>query len=92
MAELTQLEQVMRQPDAVMEPAILEKLRQYVAKGGSPRDVVEMLTDSYVGEAPCPKSTLRWRVQTFSSNMDQNILHSLATSLDIILAKTGDAQ
>ena len=48
-AELNQLEQVMRQPDAVMEPGILVKLQQYVAKGGSPRDVVEMLTDSYVG-------------------------------------------
>lgn len=53
MAELNQLEQVMRQPDAVMEPGILVKLRQYVAKGGSPRDVVEMLTDSYVG-GRCP--------------------------------------
>ena len=53
MAELNQLEQVMRQPDAVMEPGILVKLRQYVAKGGSPRDVVEMLTDSYVG-GPVP--------------------------------------
>lgn len=50
MTELTQLEQFLRQPDAVMEPNIMEKLRQYVAKGGSPRDVVEMLTDSYIGE------------------------------------------
>lgn len=33
-----------------MEPNILEKLRQYVAKGGNPREVVEMLTDNYVGE------------------------------------------
>jgi len=49
-AELNQLEQLLRQPDAVMEPGILEKLRQYVAKGGSPRDVVEMLADNYVGE------------------------------------------
>ena len=47
--ELNQLEQFLRQPDAVMEPNIMEKLRQYVAKGGSPRDVVEMLTDSYLG-------------------------------------------
>lgn len=50
MAELNQLEQLLRQPDAVMEPGILENLRQYVAKGGSPRDVVEMLADNYVGE------------------------------------------
>jgi len=49
MEELTQLEEVMRQKDAVMEPGILVKLRQYVAKGGSPRNVVEMLTDNYVG-------------------------------------------
>ena len=49
--ELNQLELFLRQPDAVMEPNIMEKLRQYVAKGGSPRDVVEMLTDSYVGKA-----------------------------------------
>ncbi len=49
-AELNQLEQFLRQPDAVMEPSILEKLRQYVAKGGNPRDVVEMLTDNYVGK------------------------------------------
>ena len=50
-AELNQLEQFLRQPDAVMEPSILEKLRQYVARGGNPRDVVEMLTDNYVGES-----------------------------------------
>ena len=50
--ELNQLEQFLRQPDAVMEPNIMEKLRQYVAKGGSPRDVVEMLTDSYLGTDP----------------------------------------
>ena len=49
MAELNQLEQFLRQPDAVMEPSILEKLKQYVTKGGNPRDVVEMLTDNYVG-------------------------------------------
>ena len=49
MAELNQLEQYMRQPDAVMEPTILDKLRQYVSGGGNPRDVVEMLSDNYVG-------------------------------------------
>lgn len=51
MAELNQLEQFLRQPDAVMEPAILEKLRSYVGGGGNPRDVVEMLSDNYVGES-----------------------------------------
>ena len=53
MAELNQLEQFLRQSDAVMEPSILEKLKQYVTKGGNPRDVVEMLTDNYVGKL-CP--------------------------------------
>ena len=48
-AELNQLEQFLRQPDAVMEPSIVEKLRQYVAKKGNPKDAVEMLTDNYIG-------------------------------------------
>lgn len=49
MAELNQLEQFLRQPDAVMEPNIMDKLRQYVSDGGNPRDVVEMLSDNYIG-------------------------------------------
>lgn len=50
MAELNQLELLLRQPDAVMEPAVLDRLRAYVGGGGNPRDAVEMLSDNYVGE------------------------------------------
>ncbi len=49
MAELNQLEQFLRQPDAIMEPNILDVLRRYVSDGGNPATVVEMLSDNYVG-------------------------------------------
>lgn len=50
-AELNQLEQFLRQPDAIMEPNILDVLRRYVSDGGNPATVVEMLSDNYVGAA-----------------------------------------
>jgi hypothetical protein len=71
-AELNQLEQLLRQPDAVMEPGILEKLRQYVAKGGSPKDVVEMLADNYVGESsftPADGLRILASIEKFSQNV-----------------------
>ena len=65
MAELNQLEQFLRQPDAIMEPNILDVLRRYVSDGGNPATVVEMLSDNYVGEqslGPAQTSGLRCQV------------------------------
>jgi hypothetical protein len=47
--ELNQLEEFLRQPDAVMEPNILSVLRRYISDNGKPAEVVEMLSDSYAG-------------------------------------------
>lgn len=47
---LNELEAQLRQPDAVMEPGIMERLRDYVMANGHPQAAVEHLTDSYVGE------------------------------------------
>ena len=49
-AELNQLEQFLQQPDAIMEPNILDVLRRYVSAGGEATVVVEMLSDNYVGK------------------------------------------
>lgn len=49
MEELNQLEDFLRQPDAVMEPNILSVLRRYISDKGRPADAVEMLCDSYAG-------------------------------------------
>ena len=47
---LNELEAQLRQPDAVMEPGIMDRLRDYVMANGHPQAAVEHLTDSYVGE------------------------------------------
>ena len=47
--KLNELEAVLRQGDAVMEPAIMERLREYVMANGHPQAAVEYLTESYVG-------------------------------------------
>ncbi len=52
---LNELEAQLRQPDAVMEPGIMDRLRDYVMANGHPQAAVEHLTDSYVGE-PRPGS------------------------------------
>lgn len=49
--QLSQLEQVFRQPDAVMEPNVFETLCQYVAAHGKPRTAIELLCENYVGYA-----------------------------------------
>jgi hypothetical protein len=48
--QLNELEAVLRQADAVMEPDIMDRLRQYVVANGHPQAAVEYLTESYVGE------------------------------------------
>jgi TH1 protein len=52
--QLSQLEQVFRQPDAVMEPNIFDTLCQYVAAHGKPRTAIELLCENYVG------ASMRW--------------------------------
>lgn len=47
--ELNELEQFLRQEDAVMEPNILSVLRRYISDEGNPATVVEMLSDNYAG-------------------------------------------
>ena len=48
-SRLNELEAYLRQPDAVMEPGIMDRLREYVLANGHPQQAVEHLTDSYVG-------------------------------------------
>lgn len=59
--ELPLLEHLMRQPDAIMEPNITDVTRRYVMAGGQPSTLVEMLSDSYEGEAQgCADSRARF--------------------------------
>lgn len=48
-SDLNALELYLRQPDAILEPGILDVLRRYVADGGKPSSVVELLTEYYTG-------------------------------------------
>ena len=59
-AELSSLEATLRQPDAVLEPGVLAVLRRYVAAGGHPATVVELLADSYVGHAAAAELAVAW--------------------------------
>lgn len=77
--QLSQLEQIFRQPDAVMEPNIFDTVVQYVAAHGKPRTAIELLCENYVGEAhhKCPscrrgsgcpsKSTWRARIDAHAA-------------------------
>lgn len=59
-ARLNELEAVLRQPDAVMEPNILKNLREYVVAQGHPQQAVEFLTENYVGYAQMASLACGW--------------------------------
>eukprot|EP00887_Chlorella_sp_A99_P003095 scaffold9.g3095.t1 len=59
-SKLNELEAFLRQPDAVMEPDILGRLREYVLARGNPKQAVEHLTDSYVGYAQMSTLVCSW--------------------------------
>lgn len=59
-SKLNELEAFLRQPDAVMEPNIMEHLREYVMANGHPQQAVEYLTDSYVGFAQMSSLVCHW--------------------------------
>ncbi|KAL4427705.1 hypothetical protein ABPG75_001794 [Micractinium tetrahymenae] len=61
---LNELEAQLRQPDAVMEPGIMDRLRDYVMANGHPQAAVEHLTDSYVGYAQMASLVCRWLKMT----------------------------
>lgn len=62
--QLSQLEQVFRQPDAVMESNIFETLCQYVAAHGKPRTAIEILCENYVGYAHMGALMCDWLAAT----------------------------
>lgn len=49
-AKRRRLEAELRAPDAIMEPGVLDAVAAYLEAGGQPADVVESLSDGYVGE------------------------------------------
>lgn len=46
---LNRMEQELRRKDAIMEPGVTDKLRQYVKAGGQPMTLIEMLSENYKG-------------------------------------------
>eukprot|EP00951_Prasinocladus_malaysianus_P023271 scaffold197222_cov30-Prasinocladus_malaysianus.AAC.1 len=50
--DLERLEAKLKEPDAILEPQILDTLRRYVMKGGEPQTVVAVLSDNYAGKMP----------------------------------------
>lgn len=57
---LGQLEAVFQQKDAITEPEVLDTMKQYVAVGGKPQTVVEMLSESYVGYGAMINVVVDW--------------------------------
>ena len=49
---LLRLEKQLKERDAVMEPGVLDRLRQYVGAGGNPKTAIEMLCENYRGAPP----------------------------------------
>lgn len=58
--QLHRLESFLRRPDAVMEPTILDTLRDYVIAQGDPRQAVKLLTENYVGYAQMATLVCKW--------------------------------
>ena len=50
---LNELEKSLRERDAIMEPGILIKLKQYVIVGGKPATAIDMLSENYTGAVYC---------------------------------------
>lgn len=46
---LNRVEADLRRKDAIMEPGVMDKLRQYVKAGGQPSTAIEMLSENYKG-------------------------------------------
>lgn len=72
---LNQVESFLRQPDAVMEPDILSRLRDYVAAQGNPQAAVEFLTDGYVGYAAAASLVCGWLKLTEKGEEDDKVNH-----------------
>lgn len=46
---LSSIEAILRKPDAVLEPTVLDDIVKAIASGGKPEQLVEALSDGYVG-------------------------------------------
>lgn len=60
---IKQLELLFRQPDAVMEPGIFDKIKTYVAAGGNAPNAVQDLSDGYQGYGPMSSLVVQWTRQ-----------------------------
>ncbi|CAG9461519.1 unnamed protein product [Pedinophyceae sp. YPF-701] len=58
--DLLHLENQMRQADFVMDPQVIQTLREYLRKGGKPEIAIELLADSYAGYAQMASVVGRW--------------------------------
>mmetsp|Transcript_15292 Transcript_15292/g.38897 ORF Transcript_15292/g.38897 Transcript_15292/m.38897 type:complete len:582 (+) Transcript_15292:219-1964(+) len=82
--KLNSLERIFQQKDAVTERNVLDTIRQYVAVGGKPQTVVEMLSESYVGYGPMVNIVLHW-LKTFGSDeADQNGRRGVSAGNDCV--------
>ena len=51
-ARLKILEKQLEKKDAVMEPKILDRVKEYVGLGGNPQEAIRYLVDNYKGVSP----------------------------------------
>ncbi|GLI58953.1 hypothetical protein VaNZ11_000670 [Volvox africanus] len=58
--ELSRLEELLRRPDYVLEPAVKDNVRQYIKSGGKPEVILESLTEGYVGYAHMAMMMVKW--------------------------------
>jgi hypothetical protein len=48
-AVLAELEAQLRAPDSILEPGVLDLLKEYLRAGGKPQAVIEDLSENYCG-------------------------------------------
>jgi negative elongation factor C/D len=59
-AWLLELERTLGAKDAIMEPGVMESLRQYVHNGGKPAAAIELLSENYRGYAQMSSLVCKW--------------------------------
>lgn len=57
---LLELERTLGAKDAIMEPGVMESLRQYVHNGGKPAAAIELLSENYRGYAQMSSLVCQW--------------------------------
>lgn len=82
---LSELENFMRAPDAIMEPSVMAKINEYLSAGGQPQVAIESLSDHY--EGGCNQHTVPHASAASFAAAAQLVLPGMAAALRLVAAR-----